>query len=167
MPKTILKSDITTFQINTIAKGLRPSKRAIRNSGFLVDCIGAVGRDAVLQVIDQLTSIDTSALTVSFPYPQLFIMSDVTIVCTSNTIYELVSNALVQKITGLTVGDLWSCAEWKGFVVLNNGQVTVTRGAQSKTYAVDTRIPVGTCVANYNNARLFIGSPGVIAIRNI
>lgn len=167
MPKNILKSDITTFQINTIAKGLRPSKRMPRNSGFLIECSGAVAVDNVLQVIDQLTRIDTSALTVVFPYPQLFVMSDVTIVCTSNTIYELVAGSLVQKITSLTVGTPWSCAEWKGFVVLNNGQVTVTRGAQSKTYSVDSRIPVGTCVANYNNARLFIGSPGAVAIRNI
>ena len=161
------KDDITTFQINTISKGLRPSKRAKRDSGFLVECKGAVGRDEVLQVIDQLSRIDTSSLTVSFPYPQLFVMSDVTIVCTSNTIYELVSGSLVQKITSLTIGTPWSCAEWKGFVVLNNGQVTVTRGAQSKVYAIDSRIPVGTCVANYNNARLFVGSPDAIAIRNI
>jgi hypothetical protein len=159
------KNDITTFQINTIAKGLRPTKRAKRDSGFLVECKGAVGRDEVLQVIDQLSRIDTSSLTVSFPYPQLFVMSDVTIVCTSNTIYELVSGSLVQKITSLTIGTPWSCAEWKGFVVLNNGKVTVTR--VSNTYSIDTRIPIGTCVANYNNARLFIGSPGAIAIRNI
>lgn len=38
--------------------GLRPSKRMPRNTGSLITCKGAVGRDGVLQSIDQLTGIN-------------------------------------------------------------------------------------------------------------
>lgn len=41
-----------------LARGLRPSKRMPRNTTFLTTCDGMVGRDGVLQSIDELTAID-------------------------------------------------------------------------------------------------------------
>lgn len=54
MPTITLGSDI-------LKKGLRPTKRNPRNSGYLIESKGAVGLDGVLQAIDELASTLTSA----------------------------------------------------------------------------------------------------------
>jgi hypothetical protein len=151
------KNDITTFQINTIAKGLRPTKRAKRDSGFLVECKGAVGRDDVLQVIDQLTRIDTSSLTVSFPYPQLFVFKNITIVCTSTVIYEWVAGALVSKLT-VTTGSTWSAVDFDDYVYMTNGVVVVERSPVTQSYALNTTLPKGMSLCNFNG-QVFVASP--------
>lgn len=151
------KNDITTFQINTIAKGLRPSKRMVRDSGYLVECSGAIGVDNVLQVIDQLTRIDTSALTVSFPYPQLFVFTNIIIVCTSTGIYEWSGSALVSKLT-VTAGSTWSAVDFWDYIYMTNGTVVVERNPVTKAYALNTTLPKGMSLCNYNG-QVFVASP--------
>ena len=51
-----------TIDTKKIARGLRPSKRMIRDSGFLVECSGAVGRDGVLQVLSEVTRLATTEI---------------------------------------------------------------------------------------------------------
>lgn len=55
-----------TIESNHLSKGLRPSKRMPRNSRFLVECAGAVGRDGVLQTIDELDQIDVNVYMLDF-----------------------------------------------------------------------------------------------------
>ena len=76
-----------TIDTSKLSKGLRPSKRMPRNSGFLVECKGAVGRDNVLQTLDELTRIDTSVITDAYPYPQIFVFTNLIIVCSQTKIY--------------------------------------------------------------------------------
>ncbi|HUS89590.1 MAG TPA: hypothetical protein VMW91_09535, partial [Desulfosporosinus sp.] len=49
-----------------LVRGLRPSKRMPRNSKYLVECAGAVGRDGVLQALDELTRLATDAQALAF-----------------------------------------------------------------------------------------------------
>jgi len=51
---------LLTLKASVLSKGLRQSKRMPRNSGGIVTCKGAVGKDGVLQSIDQLTAIDVT-----------------------------------------------------------------------------------------------------------
>jgi len=55
---------MASIRIN-LARGLRPSKRMPRNNEFLTTCNGAVARDGIMQVIDELTPFSTSPMEVT------------------------------------------------------------------------------------------------------
>ena len=147
-------------------KGLVPNKN-VRNNPFLVECLGAFPFEGVLQVCEQFSRIDTSSLgTLTFPYPQLFVLDEVTIVCTPTAIYEYSGGSLTSKISGLTSGVTWSCVDFKTFIYLTNGQQAVTKSPTTGIYSVDATVPYGTCLCNYNG-RVLVGSPNTPATGNI
>jgi len=138
-----------TITSGQLSKGLRPSKRVPRNSGFLVQCNGSVGRDGVLQVIDQLTRLATAAITDPFPYPQIFVFTNMIIVCGETKIYEWVADALVEKLT-VAAGDTWSAVDFHNYVYMSNGEVAVIRDAMDKVYKVVSDLPVAQAICNFN-----------------
>jgi hypothetical protein len=138
-----------TIDTTRLAKGLRPSKRMPRDSQFLTTCKGAVGRDGVLQTLDEITRLATATITDPFPYPNIFVMNRLIIVCGLTTIYEWVSGALVSKIV-VTGGETWRAIDGFDFVWLTNGVVSVTRDPSSFVYALSTDLPVGKAIVNYN-----------------
>lgn len=81
-----------------LSRGLRPSKRMPRDSGFLVECAGAVGRDGVLQVLSQVSRLATTEITDGFPFPQIFVLKKLILVCGLAKIYEYQGSSLVEQI---------------------------------------------------------------------
>jgi len=159
----VLRDGTFTFTIEAeaLVRGLRPSKRVPRNSKYLVECIGAVGLDAVLQVIDDLEDdrMDTSGLiTDTFPYPQVFIFTNMIIVCSQTTIYEWVASALVPKVGPVAAGELWSAVDLLNFVYLTNGSVAVRRNPATGNYSITTDYPTARAICNFNS-QVFVGSP--------
>jgi hypothetical protein len=141
-------------------KGLSPNNNK-RNNPFLVESKGAFPYEDTLQAIEQLTQIDTSNLTCSFPYPQLIITSNVILVCTATEIYELSSNSLVLKIGDLTAGLTWSVVDSKEYLYLTNGYVAVERDPFTKEYAISDDVPVGSALCNYNG-QIIVAYPTLI-----
>ena len=160
MPVT--KGGKFSFSIKTdsLAKGLRPSKRMPRNTQYLVECCGAVGRDGVLQAIDQLTRMATSTITDAFPYPQIFVFTNTIIVCGSTKIYEWVGGALVPKLTASVVGSTWSAVDFYDYVYMSNGRVAVVRSAADKTYSEVTTLPTAMSICNFQG-QVMVGAPDV------
>lgn len=146
-----------TINTASLSKGLRPSKRMPRNSGFLVECVGAVGQDGVLQAIEALTRMNTAAITDAFPYPQVFVFNRVIIVCGKTKIYEWVSNTLVEKIT-VAEGSTWRAVDGFDFVWLTNNEVSVTRDPKTFTYVESSTLPVAGAMFNFNG-QIMIGDP--------
>jgi hypothetical protein len=150
-----------TINAEELARGLRPSKRVPRNSKFLVECIGAVGYDNVLQVLDDI-STDRIVKSSTFPFPQLFVFTNLIVVCTATTIYELVSGSLVSKLTVAT-GVTWSAIESYDYIYMSNGKVAVVRDAISKAWSVSSTLPIAGAMVNYNG-QVMIGAPGVTQV---
>ena len=150
-----------TKKINTknLSRGIRPSKRMPRDSGYLVECAGAVGRDGVLQIMDELTRLATTAISDGFPYPQIFVLNKLIIVCGETKIYEWEDSALVLRLT-VTAGTTWRVLDGHHFIYMSNGKVAVTRDPDTKTFAVDTTVPVASAICNFNG-QVVIGSPDV------
>lgn len=148
-----------TMDAGDLSKGMRKSKRYPRNSKRLVECKGAVGYDGVLQVLDDLTDnvIDTSVITDSFPFPQIFVFTNMIIVCGQKKIYEYISGALSLMITASLGGDLWSAVDFHNFVYMSNGQVTIQRLAESGVYEEITTQPVANSICNFNG-QVLIGA---------
>jgi hypothetical protein len=90
----------------------------------------------------------TATITDGFPYPQLFILSNLILVCGKTKLYEWVNNALVLKIT-VTAGNPWSVVEFYDELYLSNGVVAVERRASDKVYALRSDWPVAEALFNY------------------
>lgn len=144
-----------SIESEQLSKGLRPSKRLQRDSNFLTVCNGAVGRDGVLCTIDQLTRMVTDVIVDGFPYPQVFVLTSMIIVCGLTKIYELVEGVLIEKLT-VTAGNTWSLVDFNDYVYMSNGMVAVTRSAADKTYSLSTTLPVANAICN-NNGQIIIG----------
>ena len=142
-----------------LTKGLRPSKRVARDMKFLVESKGAVGRDGVLSSIDELTRIATTSITDGFPFPQLFVFTNLIIVCGAKTVYEWVSGALLLKYTAPVAAGTWSAVDFYDYVYLTNGNVAVVRNAESKVFSLSS-LPHATAVCNYNG-QVLVGAPDV------
>jgi len=158
----VLRDGTFTVVIPTdaLAKGIRPSKRLPRDSKFLVQCIGAVGIDNVLQVLEdlELNRIDVSAtITDTFPHPQMFVFVDTVIFCSITAIYEWDGSSLTSKISALTPGTLWSAVAYQRFIFLTNGQVSVVRSPTTGLYALTTIYPAAEAVADFNGQPLLGG----------
>ena len=94
---------VGTFTVNISAeqlkRGLRPSKRSPRNTGYLVECLGAVGQDGVMQALALLSRLDTSVITDTFPFPQIFVCVHFIIVCSATKIYEFDGSSLIFNVS--------------------------------------------------------------------
>ena len=147
-----------TLSLNAkdLARGLRVSKRSLRNSGYLVQSSGAVSRDGVLQTLSNMSQEDFSVITDGFPYPQIFAFPNLIIVCGETQIYELVSGTLVLKIT-VTAGTPWSVMASGEYIYMSNREVSVVRDPNSLAYALSD-LPTASCICNFNG-QVLIGSP--------
>lgn len=141
-----------------LSRGLRPSKRTPRNAKYLVECIGAVGLDKVLQVIDDLNEllIDTAIITDGFPYPQVFVFPYMTVVCDLRHIYEFDGAALDLMLT-VPPGLSWSMTEFFDFVYASNARVAVRRRAEDRTWEVTDDYPTAYAICNFKGQVLIIG----------
>lgn len=123
-----------------LQRGLRPLAEVPRNSNFLVQCDGAIGYHGSLQGLAALTALSTGAITDGFPYPQLFLLPNLILVCGRTKIYEWVNSALVEKFTA-TAGNPWAVVDSYDCVYLTNGVVAVERRAADRVYVLRNDLP--------------------------
>lgn len=145
--------------LDYISKGLRPLQSTKYNLPYLVQSVGAIPREGLLVSLEQLSKLDVSSLPAqSFPFPQFFVLSGCTIVCTPGSIYEVDGVELAQKITGLPAGSTWSVVDFVTFVYLTNGSVAVVRDPDDCEFKISTELPFGTCLCDFGG-QVLVGSP--------
>ena len=150
-----------TITSEQLTRGLRPSSKAPRDSKFLVESKGAVGRDGVLCAIDELSRLTTAEVTDTFPFPQLFVFTNLILVCGRLKIYELSAGALSLKYTALTSGSTWTAVDFYNYVYLSNGREAVTRDPDTGVYSVSSTLPKGMSICNFNG-QVIVGSPDAV-----
>jgi hypothetical protein len=151
----VLRDGTFVFDLKSeeLSHGLRPSKRSPRNAKFLVECVGAVGLDKVLQVIDDLENdriFTDTEITDPFPYPQIFVLTNMIIVCGKTEIFEYDGSTLTSKLAGITTGQLWSVVDYFNFVYMSNSIVSVLREESSGIYSLTTAQPVAGAICDFN-----------------
>ena len=129
------------------------------NEDKLLELNGFIVEDGVIQTMDALARIDTSGISASFPYPQLFNLTNFVLICTDTSIYEYneSTGTLTEKIE-VTEGSTWSVVDFHDFIYLTNGSVNVLRDVEDGTYSLSTTIPTGMALCN-NNGQVIVGSP--------
>lgn len=150
-----------TITSEQLTRGLRPSKRAPRDSKFLVESKGAVGRDGVLCAIDELSRLTTTEVTDTFPFPQLFVFTNLILVCGRLKIYELSAGALSLKYTASTSGSTWTAVDFYNYVYLSNGREAVTRNPDTGVYSLSSTLPKAMSICNFNG-QVIVGAPDAV-----
>lgn len=158
----VLRDGTFSFTISAgdLSAGLRPSKRTPRNARFLVTSTGAVGLDGVLQVLDDIENdrLDTSVdITDAFPYPQIFVFTNLILVCGETDIYEY-DGSLTKVIGPVAAGELWSAIDLYDFIYLSNRAVSILRNPNDGTYSLTTDQPIAAAICNFNG-QVIVGSP--------
>jgi hypothetical protein len=165
MDVTVVKGGKFNFTIGTsdLAKGLMPVANNPRNKDFLATCVGAVGQDGALASIDELTRIATSTITDGFPFPQIFVFTNMIIVCGLKKIYEWDGSTLSLKYTASAAAGMWSAVDFYDYVYISNGKIAVIRDAGSYAYTISATQPSATAMCNYNG-QVLIGAPDVLGL---
>jgi len=148
MAKIAVPEPLGIYTSEELQRGLRPLAELPRNSNFLIQCDGAIGYHGSLQGITALTALSTAAITDGFPYPQIFMLSNLILICGKTKLYEWVNSALVEKIT-VTAGNPWTVIESYDQLYLSNGVVAVERRAGDKVYALRADLPKAEALFNY------------------
>jgi hypothetical protein len=159
MPKPSIPELLGDYTSEQLQRGLRPVAELPRNSNFLVQCDGAIGYHGSLQGIAALTAIDTSAIVDGHPYPQIFLLSNLILICGKTKLYEWVGSALVEKIT-VTAGNPWTVIESYDQLYLSNGVVAVERRAGDKVYALRADLPIAEALFSYGGRIIAGGVTG-------
>lgn len=144
-----------------LSKGLRKTAQSGRNKPGMVICQGIIGKDQVLQTIDNLFRTDLG-VEATFPYPQLFITTNFNVACTATEIYEeklgTFESGVFQKVLTTSVGSTWDLVDFHDFLYLSNGRVAVVRDPVTHKYSIDNSLPTAMAMCNYNG-QVIIGSP--------
>jgi len=147
--------------------GLRKTDKNKRGRQALVQSTGMVPVEGALSAIEALSEIDLSVISPApeFPYPQLFELNQLTLVCTATQIYELESDGvtLTLKIDSLNEGHVWSVADFHNFLMLTNGKQVVYRDGETKTFSANDPYGMSSAsgVCNYNG-QILVAAPNVV-----
>jgi len=142
---------------------LRSTKRNPRQSQALVYSQGAFPESAVVRALDDISSyqLDTYELDVEFPFPQVFVLTYVILVCTKDRIYEYKNNTLELKLSNITPASTWTVADYGKFIVLTNGAELITKDAGSAEYWRNTSCGIPDCLCLCDvNGQLVVGALG-------
>jgi len=144
-----------------LARGLRPSRYVPRDARYLVDCVGTVAMDGVLQTLEDLNDylINSAIITDGFPYPQIFLFNNVIVVCGETKIYEYIAGALVLELTTIA-GVTWCAVDFNDYIYMSNGRVGVRRRAEDKVWEETTEVPIASGICDFNG-QVLIGAEGV------
>ena len=144
--------------------GLRATNKNKRGQQALVLSTGAYPEDGALGSIDSVSSIDISSIDPApeFPFPQIFELDQIMIVCTATQIYEYneINATLALRLSGLTSACQWVVADFGNYLVLVNGDMVVYRDGETKEFtAIDTiGITSATGICNFNG-QIIITAP--------
>ena len=142
--------------------GLRPVIRNPLNNETLILSQGLVPEDGVLHSIEDISNnqINTSALGCTFPWPQVFVLRNMTLVCAQNGIYIVNPDLSLTEVCNLFVQSSvpWTYADFGPTVILCNGASIVKCDGITGEWAQvsDCSIMGANCIAGING-QLFAG----------
>lgn len=167
-----------------LSKGLRNSARNPANNPAMLQCAGVTGREKILEKSEDLSltvDIDSgvfpagvtfggdfnvtfggdsvtfnSGVNIEFPFPQIFVETNLIVICTKEYVYEYEDGNLNLKYS-ISGGSTWSLISIHDFVFLSNGVVSLVRNPESKQYSL-SNAPTAMAICNYNG-QIIVGAP--------
>lgn len=143
-----------------LERGLRSSAKSGRNVPVLIEALGAIPEDDVLQSLETLPEAITMG-GLAFPFPQVFRLRRMTLVCTAMNIYSYADSLLTLEFMGSEEGWTWSYVDFGEYILLTNGAHLVYRNVLTGEFLeyTDCLIPPCLCLCEYNG-QIIMGGPG-------
>lgn len=151
--------------IDGLASGLRPHAQNPRNNPAMVVCQGAVPEHNVMHALEDLSSyrvdfssIDSEVDPIVFPFPQLFVLKSIVLVCLKDAIYSL--NAGTGSLTleiSTPTGTTWTVADYGLYIAMTNGACNVIRDPQTGAFTLSEQIPPCTAICDVNGQLVIVG----------
>lgn len=149
--------------IDGLASGLRPHAQNPRNNPAMVVCQGAVPEHNVMHALEDLSSyrVDFSSLDseenpIVFPFPQLFVLTSIVLVCLKDAIYSLSAGSLTLELSTPT-GTTWTVADYGLYIAMTNGVCNVIRDTQTGAFMLSEQIPSCTAICDVNGQLVVAG----------
>jgi hypothetical protein len=142
--------------------GLRPTLRSQIGNEALVMAQGLVPEEGVLHSIEDITvqQIDTSSLGCTWPWPQIFVLQSITVVCSQNAIFVVNPDMSLTQVCNWFAppNSLWTYADFGLTVILCNGASIIKLDGLSGEWGQvsDCSIMGANCIAGING-QLFAG----------
>src|SRR3989304_1475432 len=134
-----------------LAKGLRSTDRNPRNSEALVECLNLKPYEGGLKAYEPLTN-PLIGVSVSWPFPQMFLGQDVRVLATGTQVYELSTWTLGTAKLTVTQDKRWDFIDFGSYLILTNGTKLFIRdylGAWSASSSLST-MPRFSTGCNFN-----------------
>lgn len=151
-----------------LSRGVRPKEGMHRDNKYLVYCSGIVGKNGTLATLDPYET-QFPSITDAFPYPQVFKLTNFTLLCGKRYIWEVPNGATLDDAVNVfycsTIGNLWSVLDYHDYLYLSNGRVNIVRDPATGNYAYDMTIPTAIAACNYNGQAL-IGGINIDSVLN-
>ena len=159
----VLPDGSFTFNIEAgeLVRGLRPSQHTPRNMRYLSSAVGAIGYDEVIKSVQNLNDllIDTDIIADGFPFPQLFTLPRMIIVCGVSQVYEYILGVLTLKAT-VAPSSTWTVVSFHHYVYMSNSKVALVRDPNSGEYSETEEFPSASSICDFNG-QVIVGSPNV------
>ena len=144
-----------------ISVGLRRFDKPKKGDKALIQSDGVLKDSGTLTNLEQLGTVDFSALGCTFPFPQIFQLKNFTLVCTPTDIYTYDGSALTLCYTA-EAGSTWTIADFYNYIIMTNGKELVTLDPMSGDWSkyIDCAIPNCLCLCELNG-QVVVGGPEV------
>lgn len=150
-----------------IQMGLRASDRTSKASETLELSNGLVPENNVLHDVE-LPAYIGEDLECDWPFPQIFRLKGMVLVCTKVTIYEYSNDSLTELITVDGAGTTWSVADFWPYVAMTNGRYLVRRDPESGTWSTDEDCDFPICICMTEaNGQIIVGGPEVRIVEGV
>lgn len=150
-----------------IQMGLRASDRSPMKSEVLVKSEGLIPEQGILHSLEELEVIGED-LECDWPFPQIFRLKGLVLVCTKVTIYEYSNDSLTELITVDGAGTTWSVADFWPYVAMTNGRYLVRRDPESGTWSTDEDCDFPICICMTEaNGQIIVGGPEVRIVEGV
>lgn len=143
-----------------LMSGLRPDAEQSRGMESLIQSVGVYPRKGSLVSPSDITFEALSTLGCSFPYPQMFVLSGMTLVCTETAIYTYSGGVLSLEIGGLTADEPWTVADFNTYLFMTNGTNTIILNPETGVFTavLSNETPPAQCVCG-TGSQIIWGGP--------
>lgn len=137
------------------SNGLRPKEELNHNTGYL--------SQATNIYLSEDGCFDAEKFTRTFSLnedAQIFSAYKDIFVLTSTVLYKYSNSTLTSLISGLTLGGMWSMADFGNYLLFTNGEINLIRDPETGIFSTDFgRIfPLAKCISAHRG-RLVLGGP--------
>lgn len=142
-----------------IQLGLRNSPKTSKRAEVLIKSDGFIPENNILRTLTLMDDFGAE-LDCDWPFPQMFTLQGITLVCTPTVIYDYNDGSLVELFVADAAGTTWSVGDFWPYVIMTNGLYIVQRNPETGVWGASESCDIPFCVCLCEaNGQIIMGGP--------